>query len=420
MERQRRPLVGLGVIVPIVFLSVMAFFAWRGFRVAVSESDRTLTRKVQQINQFAAQYVAQHAERKLERFFRVVEHEARQRELLGLVKTVQAEWEKRGDRQALIRLPQRQALDRYLKERFLSPDLPRVASWFLCGADGTQFAYVDSNVDQVSPTVGRNYAYRTYFHGGPADLSPGTPAPQVIRRTSLSGLLKSTATNTWKVAVSTPLVDAESGAFMGVVGITFELGRFIRFEETPQGEGERHVVIVDGRPGPFQGMILQHPFFAWLRAQGRRIPDVFSRDPRFRVEVAALRRLRGGLYRDPVGRFEEGKAFDGPWIAAASDVALPAPPSGEGPKRSSGLIVVVQEKHDAVVQPLAQLARHLMREGSLALTFLVGTTLVVWYLVFVRLGALPRQALATGPAWTETGGATPLGDQPTATEPRDG
>ena len=415
-EQQRKPIVWLGIIVPVVLISIMAFFAWRGVRVAVSQGDLAVTEKVHELNHFAAQYVAQHAERKLERYFRVVEHESAEPALLQLVQQTKTEWRALSDRltdDAARRREQfrnvdvRRQLDAYLFQRFQDPKLPRVASWFLCGADGTQYVFVNDDPTPLDPTVGHNYAYRTYFHGGPRDLEPGASPDAPIARTILSALLKSTATNTWKVAVSTPLRHPEDGTFLGVVGVTFELGGFIRFFESDNAKDQRFVVLVDGRRGPFEGMILQHPLFERFREQGRSVPHLFSQDRRFRVDIERLRAKQAGLYRDPIGEAAEGAAFRREWIAAWSDVSLPAASAGAAP--ASGLIVIVQQDHRAIITPIEKLGRRLVTEGVFALLFIAITVLLVWYLVIVRLASLPRlwSRIGASDALTARGGIEP-------------
>ena len=404
-ERARRPLVWLGIIVPVVLIAIMSFFAWRGLRVALSQGDLALSDNVRELNQFAARYVAQHAERKLERYFRLVEHESSQAELIDLVRRSQQAWRELTDKgidagrsrderaDAFRQVAVRQRLDAYLYQRFRDPKLPRVASWFLCGADGTQYAFVNEDPTPLDPTVGGNYAYRTYFHGGPHDLPPDSRPPSVIERTVLSSLLKSTATNTWKVAVSTPLHDPH-GDFLGVVGVTFEVGDFIRFFEPENAADQRFVVLVDGRPGPYQGMILQHPLFERIRKAGRKVPDKFSQDDRYRVDVARLRRNELRFYGDPIGDAAEGSSFRRTWIAAWSEVEIPREPAES--TVPSGLLVVVQQDHQAIVAPIERLGRRLVAEGLSALAFIVVTVLLVWYLVIVRLSSLPRWWLRNG------------------------
>ena len=91
-------------------------------------------------------------------------------------------------------------------------------------------------VSRDENSAGKNFCYRTYFHGGRVDLPKDTTRlGKCIPSTSthLSAAFPSTATRLWKVAVSTPIYlsdDHTSPDAMFVV--TINLGDF----ELPQSK----------------------------------------------------------------------------------------------------------------------------------------------------------------------------------------
>ena len=77
--------------------------------------------------------------------------------------------------------------------------------------------------DPASDTIGRNYAWRTYFNGRAADEAPPwRPTPKDhVQETNLSAVFLSQATHRWIVTLSAPVSavdDAER--FLGVVAVT--------------------------------------------------------------------------------------------------------------------------------------------------------------------------------------------------------
>src|SRR5690606_17204869 len=103
------------------------------------------------------------------------------------------------DRDRFIQHPARGKLQRRIEELMADERKPRAASWFATSADGLQIASVFDG-ETIGGTIGRNFAWRTYFHGGESDLPRDARPPRVshIRRTSLSAPYQSTGTKAWK------------------------------------------------------------------------------------------------------------------------------------------------------------------------------------------------------------------------------
>ncbi len=257
--------------------------------------------------------------------------------------------------------------------------LPPVASWLITDRKGTMLAAAFSDPPSTSP-VGDNFAYRSYFHGRDRD-DPIPRANEPLRRPHLSAPFTSTATNTYKVAISAPIV-SEAGT-VGVLAMTFELGQFVRF---PQSR-DQCAVLVDGRSNEFQGLILQHPLYESLQEAQRRIPFDISA-MKYRVDVHKLRNEKQPEQTDPLGRSEYGQDYRGPWITWAAPVTFEAL-DAEGSPADFGdtrLLLLVERRKSTTVEPVTQLARTLFREGATALAVVVSVSIALWYFVLRMLG----------------------------------
>src|SRR5690606_16682369 len=112
---------------------------------------------------------------------------------------------------------------------------------------------------------------------------------------------QSKATNRWKVAVSTPV--HHEGRIVGVLALTVDIGVFMQFDDSTPGF---FAVLVDGRAGGREGMILQHPLFDQLQQDRLRLPDSFSR---LRVRLDQFPNAVSAHYEDPLAEDELGKAY---------------------------------------------------------------------------------------------------------------
>jgi hypothetical protein len=414
--RQRLPLMVMGIVAPILLLLIMALFGWRGYQRAIIDSDAAIIGRAQESNQFAAQYVSTSVSNEIERYYRAVERVADDEdfqklvietlehpELAPLVERLSDPAAMQGmddDRAHFIRHPARERLQRRIQELMADERKPRAASWFATSADGLQIASVFDG-ETIGGTIGRNFAWRTYFHGGASDLPRDQRPPRVphISHTTLSAPYKSTGTNAWKVAVSTPIIKEDR--FLGVVAMSIELGNIINFEGNRQHA--QFAVLVDNRPGDLQGTVLQHPLLEEMRKRYGRPPDRFSE---YKVNIREEFAQPHFRYRDPLGQDPEGQAYAGDWIVAASPVKLPL---ARGTSRSSddesGLTVLVQEDMRAAAEPTHQLGQRLAREGLWALSIVAVVVFALWFFVVrnvgefkdARSGTVPRRG-PTSPA----------------------
>ncbi len=421
--KDRRPLVVLGLIGPLLFLVVMTLFGWQGYLEASKTSDELLRQWALESSRFAAKFVSEAVARRIERYFLAVKEQARDPAMVEAVAAVvndtrcQEMLERLADDQtdpsARERLRKRfvaDALRQHLQEIVArrmnesEEDQDNVASWFVTdrrglhlAADfGTQADESAFGQDSSEPnsTVGKDYSWRSYFHGGPADLDSNRHHERPpLRESHLSAAFLSTRTSTWKVAVSTPVRD-ENDEIIGTIALTVELGRLGDDQEFPRSD-QRFIALVDGRSGDNQGVILQHPLFNRMLKTEEKLPDFSG----YRVPLDQLpdaSELQGSstsdgkvaLYRDPLGSTPGGEDFDKDWIAVKAGVNLPV---GQGSPQQR-LFVLVQESYDSAATPVDALARRLRRFGLWALILIVAVGLVLWYIV-VRALRDPNETL---------------------------
>ncbi len=406
-RRARRPLLALGALGPILLLFVMGMAAWSGLNTAIRKSDAALTNRVLESNQFAAQAQAETVASELERRFRAVERVANHPEFIRLARenardpdllplraelnaVVPNNTEVEPVREVFRAHPARQPLQTWL-EQLLADELePSVASWFVNGPQGLQQARAP-----VQLTIGKNFAWRSYFQGGANDLpSDWRPQPgEHIRKTQLSTIFRSQATGRWIAGISTPIYDrANQNEFLGVVALTVEVGSFVnKLEQSNQ----QLAVLVDWRNGNTRGLILQHPLFAGLE----KLPDRFVdyRLPADGFPVGG--RDRQIDYRDPLAADPEGAALRGRWLAYAAPVLVRG--------HDSKLRVIVQETHrHAIGETLAELEESLLRIVVIALAGSAAVIVILWSFVMRTFGRDARAAIAVptteGPPGTAT------------------
>jgi len=419
VSRLRRPLMLLGFVGPVLLLIIMAWFGMRGYDFAVRDSEAMVSQRAWESNEFAAKFAARSIEGEIERYFRLLRNEADSHELYAKFAPVAASDivarlnglkkdspEVEPLRSEFLDDPQRgelhgylqQRLDHYLERLEHEPRELKFASMLALDAKGRMLdvAYDVPKTDTRS--VGWNYAYRTYFHGEPADLEGMTKRdnPQgvvPIRNTHLSAAFLSTSTGTWKVAVSTPIYQRgePAGEIAGVLALTLNLGDFAYFRSNFRPY--RFAVLIDGREGPNQGVILQHPLFDDIR-RTTADPTGQKSAPKFWVtdeELEGLRKKPRYRYRDPMHKAQGGEAFDGDWIAAMETVRLPiAQPDPQD------MIVLVQEKYTEAAGPVKELGNRLKREGIWAITGVFGVVVVLSYIVLRTLQE-PRTVLHRSP-----------------------
>ncbi len=391
-QKALRPVMILGAVLPALLLAVVSWFAWRGFQAAVRESEQALTRRALKINRFAAMYVARAAKSELERRYAAVEQVAgstpwrqavaevvRQPELARLLDDLSDPQKSEAELEPLRRRFRELPARKRLQEEFEALIPPRmrpaskgekekeeVASWFFCDAHG-----ISTVRSPESATVGKNFAWRSFFCGGSSDRPRSwRPGPgQHIETTGPSVVFASQASGRWIVAISTPVSDdSPARNFLGVVALTVEVGRFVEL----LGGDDPFAVLVDWRPGPHQGTILQHPLYDQLRRKNGRVPERFLD---YRVTAADLPSPENPSlrkdYRDPLAADAEGRAYAGHWLALEEPIQVRG--------REMGWRVIVQGAYArAIGSTLDELRGSLFRYGLMAGVMVLAIVAGLW------------------------------------------
>jgi len=433
LNRSRMPLMVLGFLGPLLALLITAFFSYRGYARAVENAERGYSVWALQNNQFAAELAAERVTGQLTRYFELAQTEAQNSAFLPLFFKVADEsptlaklndWstpngELEPSRSGFRSEAERSALERHLEARMAEyrvlaardARVPRFASLFVTDARGTQLASAFDD-QSISLSIGKNWAHRTYFHGGSEELSPLDRPPESpvhVEQTHLSAVFFSSSQKTWKVAISTPIFRDRDGKqqFEGILVLTVDLADFRASAPTTKRGQDRFLVLVDARPGADEGTILHHPLFEEMAAKGKAVPDILF-TPQYRVPEPLIHGEGDANYRDPLSRYEDKdnltRDYDRRWLAASAPVL---PPIGAAKDAKSDLVVLVQADYQSVVRPARQLGEQFIRNSFWMFVVMFTVSLSLWYIV-VRMFREPRAGLTR-----------PLTPLPTSTPPHD-
>ncbi len=409
--RTRRPLVLLGIVGPLLLLAATCFFAVRGIQKVSVDTQAALQQEAFGSNQLAARFAARTLESELERYFDLARRESSTEEFIQTLsqtfsdpvvsellqeianaETPAAALDLAPQREKLLDAPARNRLDEFLQSRLsrytkvaAGSRQPRLATIFVTDAYGTivGIAY-EKAVERSQNSAGRNYSYRTYYHGGSEDLDRSTPIDSIapLRETHLSAAFPSTATGLWKVAVSTPVYfDPKSTRPDAVFVATINLGDF-KLLQSEKGANQV-AVLVDARQGDNRGTILQHPLMDIRRDAG-----IVMAGQKFQMKPELMDRLieKGMVdYKDPVAQADDGRDYGGDWIAAIQPVALPINPNVDQvaieDAKATNLLVLVQYRLETVLAPVGHLRTSLLWLGAAAVGSILLLTVALWWMV---------------------------------------
>jgi hypothetical protein len=441
----RRPLLVLGFVGPLLLLLIMTMFGWSAYRQAVGDSDEAIISKAVESNRFAARLAARSVSSQIEEYFRAAELLVREQSLMTAFDALNENQDllvirkQLADpssnfvgplapiRQAFLAHPTQHALQNALQRVANSWHSNQVSSWWIYDRFGNQIASVFDQSDagaspEIVSTLGRNYSFRSYFSGTDQDLVrvlPSgtreftvTPLPEqrsIVQQPFLSAVFLSEATGTWKIAFSRPI--RRDGEIVGVAGLTVEMGNFVDFESADN----QYAMLFDQRQGPNRGIILEHPLFEELRKKGEAIPVDLAQS-RMPSEVMVI-----DEFMDPIGATPWGEPYQHRSVIGMSPVNFTNKnEAGDSREADSGLAVVVAESFDEVIRPSHQLGERLARLALIASLFLIGVALVMWWVVVRMLRESRRQLArvfnpqiesgASLPAWPDSQERTPNAD----------
>jgi hypothetical protein len=421
--RARRPLMLLGIVGPLLLLTATCIYAASTIVQTSEELMSALRKEAFGSNASTARFAARTLEYEIDRYFQLAREESSSEEFIGqlnrvladeqlskLLEAVAAAGTADGAddmaqyREELLDAPEKLKLDQILASRladYTVPDQavkrPRLASMFVTDSKGTiiSIAY-DEPVTRAKNSAGRNYSYRTYFHGGQNDLSRDTAISSIqpLTQTHLSSPFRSTATFLWKVAISLPIFLGDDRRRPDAVFVvTLNLGDF----ELPSGEegANQITVLVDARQGPQRGVVLQHPLMDALQNDGKP-----ASGKKHRVPPGLMDQLIDGGdvdYLDPLAKAAGGQAYTGPWIAAMQPVSLPNEDASDQRLKTTDLLVLVQYRLSKVFAPVGEMRRRLLWEGSATVLSILLVTFALW--VFVRRDSRSRPTEEAKQAW---------------------
>ncbi len=391
----RRPLLLLGLVGPLLLLLTAGIFGYRGYLRAMNESTELAKQGMADSNLWAAESTAKLVANELDKRFAALQSVATDAQLIDHLNHAISDTDfssaiafvagppvdpetNRRLRQQILQSDARRGLQAHMIGTLNDEKLPYAASWFVTSNRGTMLAAAFHAKPESDP-VGDNFSYRTYFHGGPRDLAISERIAEPLGESQLSALFQSTATKTWKVAISQPIKDGDQT--IGVVAMTVELGDFVRFRTSP----DRCALLVDARVGDHRGVVLQHPLFERVLASERQLPERFASHV---VDVDQLAQGTPVEYLDPFAGDILGRDFAGSWLACAASVEIeslvrdgPVGNDVTSNKRETGLMLIVQQRLNTAIEPVINLGQRLLREGLTALAIIIGVTSLLWLFV---------------------------------------
>ena len=185
IARARRPLMVLGILGPLLLLTVFGLFGTWAFRQAVTETNEAVADKAIDSNDYTAQLISREAKHQIDAYFRSVTDLAYDPAFVAKFEKAMADKSLTplryqladpADNSTLTELRQEyrqnpaiQPLLKIVNDRLAAPE-PHAASWFICDRLGNQVA---SAFPKENKTLGQNFAYRTYFTGAAEDTKFG-------------------------------------------------------------------------------------------------------------------------------------------------------------------------------------------------------------------------------------------------------
>jgi eukaryotic-like serine/threonine-protein kinase len=247
--RARRPLMILGILGPLVLMALMGWSSWTSIKTATGQSERELQQWALKSNQFAAQLAARTLESEVNLWFRQLEAQAANPQLLNRLEQLidqQADDLQRlaatavssPDHQAAVEqfrsspaaISLQELLERQLAQLLDtappateplsngSPELrgTRFDSLLVLDRHGHMLAAAFDAESLQEPDfrhpAGENFSFRSYFTGLPTE--PDRPAvsataspPAPLTAPHVSVPFRSQSTGRWKIAVSAPILN---------------------------------------------------------------------------------------------------------------------------------------------------------------------------------------------------------------------
>jgi hypothetical protein len=403
LRRVRRPVLIFTVVGFLMLFLVMAAVGQYLFRTSVNTARQGVIERTLEGNRFAARAEAQQLATEIEHRWRVLEFEAASPQLR---KWLESGSDLADDPTAAERL-----------EEWLTRRREKYNKDFRKGAEASLWSALDAggHMRGMSPSFPqyrhKYFGFRDYFTGkGYNSTVEQGPPESIITEPYRSLVYRRRSTRAWAVTFSVPVPAADPKAPpVGVLAMSVNL---TSEDASESGAGaSRFSVLVDTRPDANRklGLVVRHPYMDMLP------PDLDDANlPLYYAEQLAedARTRPAGWqtrpeYPDPVDR----DGFRGAWLAAVEPVVVRH--DGERPV-DSDFLVVVQEKRDDVLEPVAALQWRLGIAATLAGAFLFLVLAVVWIGTVSVLDGAPKSRVtrmlrrwAGLPTGTSSGTGTP-------------
>jgi serine/threonine protein kinase len=388
--RARRPLILLGLILPLLLLCGIAPLALEAMNDAVNTAQSNLTRRAMESDVLSANLLAESIKRELDDRLTELEGIAAVEELQQAV--IDYADKPRADRQPLLTLLDKLKgkSDQHRRWVGRSDD----ASWFLLDASGYQRWR-----DPMSPTVDHNWSHRDYFHGGGFDF-PKDDVPvdvHAIRERNVSIAYRGTSTGRYVVALSVPVfAPNDDRRVIGVLARTLSLSSLLQdYEKSLRSQRSdgvgRKFAIVDSRSldGRRKWNLLAHDWMSDEHLAAIKGDDIAklqligvapeaviddlehfvqssrSGDPTYEYD-------RTRHYIDPVGQMDHA-TYGGVWLAAFSTVG------------NTGWVAVVQERKDGALRAVEELQSRMLSSAIGAVVLVLALVAGSWWLIVIVL-----------------------------------
>jgi eukaryotic-like serine/threonine-protein kinase len=362
--RAKRPLILLGFLGPLLFLLAMYWIAREAVPEAVRIANQNQVELALARDEVAARLLAGSVEKELENRLdeleRLADEPAIREFLVESESRPVSEWD------AATSPMHKWYEDAQL--RLAAQDRVRDDSWFLCNAQGDQ-------VTRRPPagTIGENFRWRSYFHGGTEEYDPQKiPPGTAIRLTpGISTAFRSNATGEYMVALAVPVWDADHVEVVGLLARTIHLTRLLsQWEQRISGDvppATRFLALVDTREDA--GFLLDHEWMTPQNIEGRTDEQI---EQELRLSDETLQALssqrRFADYHDPVGDIDPTYGVE--WLAVFAPV-----------KDTGGWYAIVQESRDEALRPVGELNEVFWEYGLAALGVFSVMLGILWYLI---------------------------------------
>jgi eukaryotic-like serine/threonine-protein kinase len=363
--RAKRPLILLGFLGPLLFLLAMYWIAARGaIPEAVRIANQNQIALAMARDEVAARLLAGSVEKELEIRLDELERLAEDPALREFLRESEtrpvSEWPN-------VTSP----MDKWFDDaqlRLAAQDRTEDDSWFLCNSQGDQVTRRPRE-----KTIGKNFRWRSYFHGGTKeydeeDIPPGTS----IRMTpGVSTAFRSDATREYMVALAVPVWDEDHVEVIGLMARTIHLPKLLsQWEQRISGEvppATRFLALVDTRKDA--GFLLDHEWMTEQNVEGRTGEQIREE---LRLDEATLQAVPHQRqftdYRDPVGDIDA--QYDIEWLAVFAPV-----------EDTGGWYAIVQESREEALRPVGELNDVFWDYGLSALAVFSVMLVILWYLI---------------------------------------